>query len=119
VQAFAGAIARSGQGHTQWLSAIDFAIGPSLEIVIAGDPKSEEVQAMLQTVHQRFLPNKVVLFRPEGKNPPIVELAPFLENQVAIDGKATAYVCREQVCESPVTSAKELAELLDKQTKRP
>ena len=119
VQAFAGAIARSGQGHTQWLSALDFAMGPSLEIVIAGDLESKEAQAMLKTVRQRFLPNKVLLFREEGENPAIVELAPFLENQVAIDGKATAYVCREQVCENPVTTAKALAELLDKQNAKP
>ncbi|MGE4550867.1 MAG: hypothetical protein AAEJ57_05710, partial [Opitutales bacterium] len=119
VQAFAGAIARSGQGHTQWLSALDFAMGPSLEIVIAGDPDSKETKAMLRTVRERFIPNKVLIFRPEGKKPPIVELAPFLENQVAIDGKATAYVCLKQVCENPVTSAEALAELLDKQAKKP
>ena len=119
VQAFAGAIARSGQGHTQWLSALDFAMGPSLEIVIAGDLESKEAQAMLKTVRQRFLPNKVLLFREEGENPSIVKLAPFLENQVAIDGKAPAYVCREQVCENPVTTAKALAELLNKQTAKP
>lgn len=119
VQAFAGAIARSGQGHTQWLSALDFAIGPSLEIVIAGDPKDKEVQAMLKTVRERFLPNKVLLFRPMEENPPIVKLAPFLENQVAADGKPTAYVCREQVCEKPVHTAKELAALLDERTKKP
>ena len=101
------------------MSALDFAIGPSLEIVIAGDPDSVEVQAMLKIARKRFLPNKVLLFRPKGDKPPIADLAPFLENQVAIDGKATAYVCREQVCESPVTSAKALAELLDKQTKKP
>ena len=49
----------------------------------------------------------------------IAALAPFLENQVAVDGKPTAYVCREQVCEKPVTSAKALAELLDKEAKKP
>ncbi|MFP6901328.1 MAG: hypothetical protein VCA36_10320, partial [Opitutales bacterium] len=107
------------QGHTQWLSAIDFAIGPSLEIVIAGDPSSKEVQAMLRTVRSRFLPNKVLLFRPDGDKPAIAALAPFLENQVAVDGKPTAYVCRKQVCEKPVTSAKALAELLDKEAKKP
>ena len=119
VQAFAGAIARSGQGHTQWLSALDFAIGPSLEIVIAGDPDSKEAQAMLRIVRERFIPNKVLLFRPDGDKPPIAGLAPFLENQASIDGKATAYVCRNQVCEKPVTSVKALAELLDKQTAKP
>jgi len=119
VQAFSGAIARSGQGHTQWLSALDFAIGPSLEIVIAGKADSKEAQAMLRIVRERFLPNKVLLFRPDGDNPPIADLAPFLENQTSIDGDTAAYVCRDQVCEKPVTSAKALAELLDKQAKKP
>ena len=119
VHAFAGAIARSGQGHTQWLSALDFAMGPSLEIVVTGDPDAKEAKAMLRTVRSRFLPNKVLLFRPDGDKPAIAVLAPFLENQVAVDGKPTAYVCREQVCEKPVTSAKALAELLDEKTKKP
>ena len=74
---------------THLLSALDFALGPSYEVVLAG-PLSKE---MRRAVFTPYVPNKVVL-RPNA-------LAPYTEAQKPIDGKATAYVCRNYVCRLP------------------
>jgi len=38
---------------------------------------------------------------------------PLLEGRAAIDGRATAYVCRNYACELPVTDRAALAKQLD------
>jgi hypothetical protein len=85
-----------------FLSAADFSAGPSYEVVIAGDPEAEDTRAMLRALHQRFLPNAVILLRPTNvASPEIVTVAPFTAAQGAVKGKATAYVCRDFVCNLP------------------
>jgi len=58
---------------------------------------------MLSLVHQRYLPNKVVL---------AAEHAPFLKDAVAKDGRATAYVCENFICKLPTSDLDKLAQLL-------
>lgn len=95
------------------LSALDFLIGPTQEIVIAGDRDDPVVRDMLRVVREQFLPNKVILHRPLGDAPSgLVALAPYVAMQTALDGKATAYVCESFRCRSPVGTVDELRELL-------
>jgi uncharacterized protein YyaL (SSP411 family) len=87
-----------------FLSAVDFALGPSFEIVLAG----KDVAPLKRAVFAAFVPNKVVLYR----TPEIVRLAPFTKMQVARGGKPTAYVCRNYVCNLPTGDAGRVTELL-------
>ena len=84
---------------THLLSALDFSLGPSQEIVLSG----RDVSAMKRAVFSRFVPNKVVVHRPPGDAPRIVTIAPYTELQRDIGGKATAYVCTNYMCRLPVT----------------
>jgi len=86
------------------LSALDFIVGPSQEIVLSG----RDVSAMKRVVFSRFAPNKVVVHRPPGDAPPIVKIAPYTAAQRAIRGKATAYVCTNSICRLPVTDPRQL-----------
>jgi uncharacterized protein YyaL (SSP411 family) len=114
LEAFSSEIARLPSGHTQMLIALDFALGPTVEIVLAGEPGSKDTQAMLRAIHDRFLPNKVVALRPEGRTgEEIAALAPFLADQRSIDGKATAYVCRNHACSFPTTDPAEMLRLME------
>jgi uncharacterized protein YyaL (SSP411 family) len=83
---------------THLLSALDFSLGPSFEIVLSG----ADVSAMRRAVFAPFVPNKVVVHRPVGVSP-ITRIAPYTEEQRAIGEKATAYVCRNYACKLPVT----------------
>jgi uncharacterized protein YyaL (SSP411 family) len=106
-------IESSPQAFTFLLSALDFQIGPSFEVVIAGDRTAPDTREMARQLRRAFLPNKVVLFRPAGEeSPEIAELAPFTLFQTSLDGKATAYVCRDYTCRLPVTDADAMLELL-------
>ena len=87
-----------------FLSAVDFAVGPSFEIVLAG----KDVAPLKRAVFAAFVPNKVVLYR----SPEIVRIAPFTKMQTARGGKPTAYVCRNFVCNLPTGDACVVRELL-------
>lgn len=89
-------LAPSASSHL--LSALDFSLGPSFEIVLSGD----DVKAMRRAVFAPFVPNKVVVHRPSGASP-ITKIAPYTEEQRAIGEKATAYVCTNYTCKLPVT----------------
>ena len=112
-RAFSGQVAKAPSGHAEMLIAFDFATGPASEIVIAGSPSAEDARAMLKAVRSRFLPNAVVLLRPPGDDPPIATIAEFVRGQKSLDGKATAYVCRDFACRKPVTDVAALGRLLD------
>jgi len=108
-RAFAGTITRYPSGHTMFLSALDYGIGPSIELVIVGEEDGEDTRALLKAARGRFLPNKVVLLRPPGEASDILALVPWIEHHVQVDGRATAYVCRDHECRLPVTDADALA----------
>ena len=97
------------------LIALDFALGPSKEIVIAGEKEATETARMISSIYKRFIPNKVVAFRPanEKEAEPIVSLIPFLKEQMPLEGKTTAYVCENYVCKLPTTDIKKMEELLE------
>jgi uncharacterized protein YyaL (SSP411 family) len=106
-------VENSPLSFTFLLSALDFQIGPSFEVVIAGRSGASDTRKMAQVLREEFAPNKVVVFRPAGEQQPeIVDLAPFTRYQGSIDGKATAYVCRDYACELPVTDSEAMLRLL-------
>ena len=113
-RAFAESVSRAPSAYTQLLSAVFFARGPSCEIVIAGNPQAEDTREMLRAVQRFFIPNKVVLLRAADKRgAAIAAIAPYTREHTAIDGKATAYVCRDYACSLPTTAVDKMIEMLN------
>jgi uncharacterized protein YyaL (SSP411 family) len=110
---FSNEIKRAPSAFSMMLLALDFAIGPSFEIVIAGNPDNDDTQEMIDTVRRNFIPRKVVLFRgTEEQSKAITELAPFTKFHEPMAGKATAHVCIDHNCKLPTTDPKRMLELL-------
>ncbi|MBF89456.1 MAG: thioredoxin domain-containing protein [Candidatus Marinimicrobia bacterium] len=110
---FSEKIAQSPTGYTQLLSAIDFGIGPSFEIVIVGDRNKNDTQTMLKYIQESFIPNKVLILKPSDlQAKEVVRIAPFTETQVSISGMATVYVCQNYSCKTPTTDIKEMIKFL-------
>jgi hypothetical protein len=100
-------------GYSQLLVAVDFALGPAYEIVIAGDSRADDTKSMLKAVRSQFMPNAVVLFRPsEQKTPAIDRISDFAKAYGSPDGKARAYVCKDRNCQLPTADISEMLELL-------
>ena len=92
------------------MEALEYALNPNYEVVIAGQPRADDTRAMLAALRTPFLPGKVVLVRPVDKKEAaaIVRLAPYTEYMVSRDGKATAYVCTNFVCKLPTTDISQM-----------
>ncbi len=113
LRAFSGDVTAAPSAHTALLSGLDFALGPSFEIVLAGTPGAPDLKALRAALRRQFLPNKVVLFRPVGESePPVTKIAAFTKPQVPIRNKATAYVCTNYVCKLPTTEPAAMVKLL-------
>lgn len=98
-------------GYTMFLCALDYALGPTYEVVLAGNLKDSGLKDMLAALRRKFLPNKAVILV-SGND--IGAIAPFTTDLCPIDGKATAYVCSDRVCQLPLTSVEKLIALLEK-----
>ena len=112
VKAFSGDVVEQPSAFPQLLLAADFANGPSKEIVIAGTPGTPDTVAMLSALRKPFIPNKIVLFRPDDSPEAITALAEYAEEQKSLDGKATAYVCESFACKLPTNDPKKMLELI-------
>lgn len=98
-----------GFGH--WLGALDLYLSSPQEIVVVGPRDHSATQALLGTIHSRYLPNKVLV----GCNPlepGSWDDTPLLEDKVMRDGSPTVYLCHNYVCYPPVTEPSALAQQL-------
>jgi uncharacterized protein YyaL (SSP411 family) len=108
-RAFAGSVNRAPAAYTQFLSTLDFALGPNLEVVIAGDLNSSDTRKLLAAVRRSYEPNVVVVLKHEGAEPRQgLGFGEYAAAMKAIDGKAAAYVCRDFLCEQPTTDPRQL-----------
>jgi len=113
LRACAARVAEAPFAYTQLMVGLDFFLGPLSQVVIVGNPRSEDTITMIDVLQGSFVPKKVMMFRStEEQNPDIVQLAGYTRNLESIDGKATAYVCRDFRCDLPTTDEKKMLALL-------
>jgi uncharacterized protein YyaL (SSP411 family) len=112
-RAFSKAVNQFASGYTQFLVAVDFAIGPSYEVVVVGNSDTDDTRKMLEALRTCFIPNKVTVFRPTDIESPLIDgLAEYVKYQVSLDGKATAYVCTNFACKEPTTEVDKMLDLI-------
>ena len=112
-RAFARNIGQIPSAYSQLMVALEFLAGPQFEIVVAGKPGAQDTQEMLDAVRRSFLPNRVLLLRPQGAGSgAIAAIAPYTKDMKADGGRATAYVCRNFACAKPVRTVDEMLGLL-------
>ena len=112
-KAFAEEIAARPSAYAQTLWALDFVLGPAMEVVVSA-AKEPPAHDMIKEISRPFLPNKVVLFHyPSQKEArSLYTIAPFVKDQPPLAGKPTVYVCKNHACEMPITDLQKLKEAL-------
>jgi uncharacterized protein YyaL (SSP411 family) len=117
LKAFAGPLASGSVAMPKMLGALDFALDDVREVVIVADRQGDPALAPLLAVLRRtWLPNHVlVITTSPDERPSLQSFVPLLEDKVAKDGVATAYVCTRGTCKLPTSDpavfAKQLAEV--------
>jgi uncharacterized protein YyaL (SSP411 family) len=99
------ALLRYPTSFAQWLSATDFAVGPTREVAILGELDHITTQVLLKTLWKRYRPRQVTAissYPPAPGSPALLTDRPLLNNQ------STAYVCEGFVCLQPVNLPDEM-----------
>lgn len=114
IRSFSKQVSIRPSAYTQFVQAVDFALGPSREILIAGDLSSPRTAEMIETVHRSYVPNRVLMLRESGSpGEALARIAPFTESMTSDGNGPTAYVCENFSCGRPVKDASELGRTLE------
>lgn len=95
-------------GHMFMLLGLEFALGPTFNVVLAGDPADKDTLTMIDALRKIYQPNLTIAIATPEKS----KLASPGVVYEKIDGKPTAYVCRDQTCMPPTNNIGKIAELL-------
>jgi uncharacterized protein len=82
-----------------WLSAATLATSGIVELAIVGDPGDPATRALIAVASEEARPALVVAV---SADPPSSAI-PLLADRTRVDGRPTAYVCRDFTCRLPVT----------------
>lgn len=100
-------------GYTHFLLGLDYALGPSIEIVIVGKKDAKDTQQIIKEINTMYLPNKVVIVKePDEKDQSLDILAPLLKVYSQITNKVTIYICKNHHCKLPTTDIKKMKQQL-------
>ncbi|HMU54191.1 MAG TPA: thioredoxin domain-containing protein [Nitrospira sp.] len=98
-------------GASAMLCAGDWLLSQPKEVVVIGARGNPLTEALLTTVHQRYLSNRVVLAVDPSRQPDESPL-PLAAGKTGLRGNPAAYVCHGRTCSAPVTEPKDLERLL-------
>ncbi len=113
INAFSATLSHFASAMPQMLVALDYSLGKSRQIVIAGRPDNPAAKALLVEVHRHFLPNKILVLADGAQGQEYLgEKNEAIRAMSMVDGKPAAYVCENFTCKTPVTDPKALEKLL-------
>ncbi|MBI1956228.1 MAG: thioredoxin domain-containing protein, partial [Acidobacteria bacterium] len=100
---FSGNAAQSPFGHERFLCGLEAWHEGFQEIAVIGPPESPATQQLLAVVYEPYVPNKVVaLLDPAwAEAARIATRVPLLAEKQTLEGKPTAYLCRNYACQQP------------------
>ena len=101
-------LARYPTGFANWLSAAHLAVEGIDELAIVGDPTDPATRALAAVASDGFHPNLVLAVAADSAG----SVVPLLADRPLIDGRPTAYLCRDFACRLPVTDPAALRDQL-------
>jgi uncharacterized protein YyaL (SSP411 family) len=98
-------------GHTFMLTGLEFALGPTFNVVLVGELSDKSTVSLLAALRKEYLPNlTITLWTPEKTS----KVSGVVYEK--IDGQPTVYVCRDQTCMPPTNNIEKMIDLLKTET---
>ncbi len=92
----------------QWLAALEMAHAGLAEIAIVGDADAEATRRLVRTASRGYTPFRVVA----ASATPMSSAVPLMRDRFVLNGRPTAFVCRDFACRMPVHEPEALDALL-------
>jgi len=105
LRAMAPTAAQHPSAFAGWLNAMDFALGPQLQLAIAGSPSEAGFKELSFRTDAEYLPNLIMA----GGEPGQADQPALMAERTMRDGMPTAYLCQGFTCQLPTTIADELS----------
>ena len=103
-EAFGAMLAERPAAVSELLLAVDYRLDTAKEIVLVVPDGRDDAAPFLAELRARFLPNRILTIVTEGEElERHARLIPLLDGKTARDGRATAYVCENRICDLPTT----------------
>jgi hypothetical protein len=98
-------------GYCSFMSGIVKYMSDFKEIVVATE-SNEATNDFILAINSYYNPDKVVILH-KNEDEKLREIIPHIKGQIAIDGRTTAYVCRNYSCQAPVFTKEDLIKMLE------
>jgi hypothetical protein len=107
---------RYPSGFGRFLAALDFHLGPAVEIAVVWPDSADGAarEPLVRAIFAPYLPTRVAAGAPEAE----AKGLPLLEGKRAMGGRPTAYVCERYACQTPTTDPVELGRQLGARASR-
>jgi uncharacterized protein len=105
VRAFAGTVKSQPTAFAYFLCALDFALRPGQEVVIAGSQTAVDTRKLLSALNLDFAPHQVTLVKSDQNAARLAEFAGYTDGLQVIAGQATAHLCRNGSCTGSTSDA--------------
>ena len=112
LEAIGDPIRKSPRAFAFSLVALDFALGPTAEVVLAYPASPAEDHPFLKLVQAGYFPRQVSLLHTPDTADKLASLAPFTRELHPVNQQATAYVCHNFQCELPIFDSEQLKNAL-------
>lgn len=109
-RAFSRQVERVPEAFCQYLVALDFALGPSYEVIVVG--RGEELGVARRRLWGVYAPRKVLIFLDLEGISEVVKWVPYLKDYGLKNGRLTVYVCRNYSCSLPENDIQKVLERL-------
>jgi len=111
--AFAPRLIAAPVALPQMLAACEFRSGEPRQIVLVGERDEADTRALVRTLYSRFVPHRIVLLVDSpATRQALAARIPTIAAMEKLQGRASAYVCRNYTCQLPVSEPEQLAELI-------
>ncbi len=112
LEAIGSSIQKAQRAFAFALTALDFAFGPTQEVVLVFPQKPSADDPILTTIHHYYHPRRVVLLKTPQNAQQLAALAPFTRDLHPVQQQPTVYICQNFQCELPLTDREQIQRAL-------
>ena len=113
IDLFSGSLHKYPETMPGMLTAMEWLLSTSREIVIVGEQNENGTDRLLREVRDHFLPNTILILKNhDAGSSHILQSLPYLEGMQMTGDQATAYVCQNYACQMPTSDPVLLGKML-------
>jgi len=109
---FAENVRENPVNYLHMLAGLHLLLFPEPDIVISGNKTDDTTIEMLRIINASASLDTSVIVRPIEHASEVTAIAPFTKKLLPLNGKTTAYICRDYACEKPINDIAILKEIL-------